>query len=230
MTSGTINSSLGRWFSAGCEPDDLAIDLKHSLCQCRMQARRASEQGKVRYPKEADHGRAFYESHARQYWPGGGKPQEYDSTTFTNNMDSSTATGFRQSGRLPALRPSRLQLAVACRCALREIQTCSWSPTWRGPTSSLRGKVISGAGTTATSQQLSGASGITPSNSHRRNPPGERQFAGDAAPSGTAQAWLRLDHEFNALDNFFYDKQGALQFRPMSPEYPLHATKPDAKR
>ena len=35
------------------------------------------------------------------------------------------------------------------------------------------------------------------------------------------------DHEFNALDNFFYDRGGKLQFRASSSEYPLHTVKPD---
>ena len=35
------------------------------------------------------------------------------------------------------------------------------------------------------------------------------------------------DHEFNALDNFYYASNGKLRFRNSSPEYGLHAEKPD---
>jgi hypothetical protein len=171
---------------------------------------------------------ATYEPHARQYWPGSAMVQEYDSTTFTNNM------GFIDRDRFfdnpdGCFRVVHLGSSVAVALQVRPFEKYNVVMESELALRLQRCVEVISAG------RDNGDIGS--------NYPRIRDYAVKFRPDAillenSSSLVMQLhpellkrgfgwDHEFNALDNFFYDSSGKLEFRPSSPEYPLHTVKPD---
>jgi hypothetical protein len=220
-------ATLGRWFMTGEPREDLVVDLAPLFVNADGHAPDAS---KARFitPRQPSTVSAFYESHARQIWPGNTTPQEYDSTTFTNNMGFLDRDRFFDNpGR--CFRVVHLGSSHAVALQVRPFEKYNIEMESELAVRLQRCVEVISAG------RDNGDIGS--------NYPRVRDYAIRFSPdiillenssSLIAQLHPELlrrgfgwDHEFNALDNFFYDPAGVLRFRPWSAEYPVHATKPD---
>lgn len=79
------SATLGRWFVPSYDRDDLVIDVRPIYVNEDGHAP-DSARAKFNGARKPSPYAAFYEPHSRQYWPGAGTVQEYDSTTFVNNQ------------------------------------------------------------------------------------------------------------------------------------------------
>ncbi len=77
-------STLGRWFVPGYSRKNVSINTTPLYINADAHAPN-SKAAKFVGPRKPNPSSAVYEPHSRQYWPGAGTIQEYDSTTFTNN-------------------------------------------------------------------------------------------------------------------------------------------------
>ena len=220
-------STLGRWFMASEPRDDLVVDLVPLFVNADGHAPDAS---KARFitPRQPSTVGAFYESHARQVWPGNSVPQEYDSITFTNNMGFIDRDRFFDNADR-CYRVVHLGSSHAVALQVRPFEKYNLEMESELALRLRRCVEVISAG------RDNGDIGS--------NYPRVRDYAIRFSPdiillenssSLIAQLHPELlrrgfgwDHEFNALDNFFYDKAGVLQFRTWSAEYPVHSTKPD---
>jgi len=220
-------STLGRWFVPEADRLDLRIELAPLYVNTDGHA---ADPTKAKFvgPRTPSTVGAFYEPHTRQYWPGGSTPQEYDSTTFSNNMGFIDRDRFFEnpdgcfrivhlgSSHAVALqvRPfEKYNIEMESELAVR-IQRCV--------------EVISAG-------RDNGDIGS--------NYPRVRDYAVRFKPDlilleNSSALVMQLqpellkrgfgwDHEHSALDSFFYNKEGVLELRPWSADYGLHATKPD---
>jgi hypothetical protein len=221
-------ATLGRWFVAHANRDDIEISLAPLYVN---QDGHPADPSKARFAvpaKPLPHG-AFYEPHTRQFWPGISKPQEFESTTFSNNAgyidrdrffdnpDNCYRVVHLGSSNAVALqvRPfEKYNMVMESELAVR-LQRCV--------------EVIS-AGRD---------NGDIGSNYARI-----RHYAIQFNPAAilienSSSLMMQLtplllkktvgwDHTNNALDNFYYDAEGRLQFRPGVQDYGVYASKPDS--
>lgn len=78
-------ATLGRWFIPGYSRGNILVTTPRTYVNPDGHAPDSSK-AKFLRPRKASTVPAYFESHSRQYWPGAGQVQEYDSTTFANNM------------------------------------------------------------------------------------------------------------------------------------------------
>jgi hypothetical protein len=220
-------SNLGRWLSNDGDRNDLRVDLAPLYTNPDGHPADATK-AKFVTPRVPSTVAAIYEPHARQVWPGNTTPQEYDSITFTNNM------GFLDRDRFfdnpdNCLRIVHLGSSHAVALQVRPFEKYNIVMEQELGVRLQRCVEVISAG------RDNGDVGS--------NYPRVRDYAVKFKPdailfeNGSTLVMqlhpklLKLgfgwDHENNALDNFFYDKQGVLQFRPAVADYGVYATKPD---
>lgn len=220
-------ATLGRWFMTGESRDGLVVDLAPLFVNPDGHAADASK-GRFITPRQPSTVAAFYESHARQVWPGNSTPQEYDSITFTNNMGYIDRDRFFDNPD-KCFRVVHLGSSHAVALQVRPFEKYNLEMESELAVRLQRCVEVISAGRD---------NGDIGSNYLR-----VRDYAVRFSPdiillenSSSLIAQLHpemlrrgfgWDHEFNALDNFFYDAKGVLQFRPWSLEYPVHSSKPD---
>jgi len=214
-------SVLGRWLMPDASRDDADIDLTPPYVNLDGHApdpKTARFIG-LREPSKVS---AFYAPHSRQYWPGAGKVQEYDSTTFTNNM------GFIDRDRFydnpdDCLRIVHLGGSDAVSLQVRPFE--KYNLLMESELGVRLGRCVE----VISAGRDNGDVGA--------NYPRVRDYAVNfdpdmillANPSGLLmqihpellRLSLGIDAEHNAVDSFYYDDQGSLQFRPWSAKYPL---------
>lgn len=220
-------STLGRWLVLDADRNDLRVALEPSY---RNPDGHPADSSRARFvtPRKPSAVGALYEPHARQYWPGLAGPQEYDSTTFTNNM------GFVDRDRFfdnpdGCVRVVHLGSSVAVALQVRPFEK------YNSVVESELGVLLQRCVEVISAGRDNGDIGS--------NYPRVRDYAAKFKPDAVllenssalvAQLHPRLlklatgwDHAFNALDNFYYDATGILRFRPWTSEYALYATPPD---
>lgn len=220
--------TLGRWFVAETDRSDLVVNLRPRYVNVDGHP---PDPKKARFitPRKPLKTAAHYESHARQVWPGPGTlPQAYDSITFTNNMgyvdrdrsfekpegclrivhlgsSHNVALQVRPFEKYNIVMES--ELGVRLGCAVEVISAGrdngdigSHYPKLRDYVAKLNPDIVLFENCKSLIMQL--------------QPELLRRGFG----------W---DHEHSALDSFYYDDQGRLQFRPWEYNYGMFATKPD---
>jgi hypothetical protein len=221
------HASFGRWFVADHTRYDLNVDIGPAYVNLDGHQADATK-AKFVAPRKPSEVGAFYEPHARQVWPGSGMVQEYDSTTFTNNH------GFIDRDRFfdnpdGCFRIVHLGSSIAVALQVRPFEKYNIVMESELALRMQRCVEVISAG------RDNGDIGS--------NYPRVRDYAVKFRPDAIVienssslvtqlhpellKRGFGWDHEFNALDNFFYDTGGKLEFRAWSPEYPLHTVKPD---
>jgi hypothetical protein len=171
---------------------------------------------------------AYYEPHTRQVWPGGGKVQEYDSTTFSNNM------GFIDRDRFFDNPDSCVRVVHLGGSDVVALQVRPFEKTNIEMESELS-VLLQRCVEVISAGRDNGDIGS--------NYPRVRDYAIKFKPDAILISNLNAlvmqlqpqllklaigwDHESNALDNFYYDAKGRLTFRPWAKDYPLYTIQPD---
>lgn len=219
-------STLGRWLRLEADRTDLRIALEPSYSNPDGHSA-DPRQARFVVPRAPSTVGAIYEPHARQYWPGFATLQEYDSTTFTNNM------GFVDRDRFvdnpdACLRVVHLGSSVAVALQVRPFEK------YNIVVESDLGVLLQRCVEMISAGRDNGDIG----SNYLRLRDYAIKFRPDVillenSSSLAMQLHPRLlklvtgwDHAFNALDNFYYDANGLLRFRSWTLEYALHATPP----
>jgi hypothetical protein len=171
---------------------------------------------------------AFYQPHSRQYWPGAGSVQVYDSHTFTNNW------GFVDRDRFEA-NPDHCFRIVHL--------GSSHAVALQVPISQKYNILLEEDLSLKLNRCVEVISAGRDNGDIGSNYPRVRDYAVRFKPdvilievntSLTMQLLpyfskhgLGWDPEKSALDNFYYDSDHRLQFRPFNPNYNLYTTHPD---
>jgi hypothetical protein len=219
-------ATLGRWFVPGYSRSDMVIDL---------QPRYVNEDGHAPDPKTAklvgprvpSPFSAQYESHTRQYWPGAGKYQEFDSTTFTNNM------GFLDRDRFFDNPDDCLRIASLGASDLVALQV--------KPVDRYNILMEEDIGITL-GKCVEVISAGTDNGDIGANYPRLRDYVSKfgtkftliSSPAALVfqlqpqmlKDGLGLDHENSSIPNFYFDEGGKLAFRMPSPVYPVFTSQP----
>ena len=219
-------SVLGRWAAATSDREDVNVSAKPLFSNPEGKSPDGSK-AKFITPRRPTNVAAIYESHARQIWPGGSTPQEYDSVTFTNNH------GFIDRDRFfdnpdQCVRFVHLGSSHAVALQVRPFEKYNIELESELALNLQKCVEVISAG------RDNGDIGA--------NYPRIRDYAVRFKPNAillensnslTMQLHPKLlrlgfgwDHNRNALDNFSYE-QGKVAFREWSSDYALHATKPD---
>lgn len=219
-------ATLGRWFVPGYSRSDISIDLKPIY---ENNDGHAPDQSKARFvsPRVPSPDSALYEPHARQYWPGAGALQEYDSTTFTNNH------GYLDRDRFFDNPENCVRLASTGGSDMVALQVRpqeKFNILLEETLGIALGKCVEVISAGADNGDL----GV--------NYPRIRDYTSKFKVSHTLVSMaaslvqqvnpqmlrdgLGLDPENSSLPNFYYDKDGKFTFRTASPVYPVFMTKP----
>jgi hypothetical protein len=219
-------ASLGRWFVPAYSRDDIVVDMRPHYVNPDGHAPDA-KQAKFVGPRVASPDSALYEPHSRQYWPGGGLVQEYDSTTFTNNhgyLDrdrffdnpdncvrlASTGGSDMVALQVRAFEKFNIILEETLGVALGKCVEVISAGTDNGDLGTNYPRIRDYTSKFNVERTLvSTAAGLL----YQVNP----QMLRDG---------LGFDPENSALPNFYFDKDGSLAFRTASTVYPVFMTKP----
>jgi len=219
-------TNLGRWFVSHADRSDLFIGLQPRYINDDAQAADPAA-GKFITPRKPSPNAALYEHHARQYWPGGGKVKEYDSLTFTNNRGFIDRDRFFDNSD-NCFRVVHLGSSHAVALQVMPFEKFNIELESRLATKIGRCVEVISAGRD---------NGDVGSN-YPRVESYAVKFRPDVILFENSKALIMQLHpellkwgfgwdaDHNALDGFFFGKDGTLQFRPWDPSYPVFTTKP----
>ncbi len=218
--------TLGRWIVPTYSRDDLLIKIRPLYVNADAHP---ADQSKAKFvgPRVPSTVGAVYEPHARQYWPGSGKVQEFDTTTFTNNhgfLDrdrffdnpdqciriASTGGSDMVALQVRAFEKSNILLEEALGVALKRCVEVISAGADNGDLGTNYGRIRDYTSKFKVDYTLvSAAQGLM------------QQVSPTMLRDG-----LGFDPENSALPNFYFKKNGEFAFRDASPAYPVFMTEP----
>lgn len=219
-------STLGRWFIPGYSRGNVLVTMPKTYINSDGHA---PDPGKAKFvgPRKPSAFAAFYEPHSRQYWPGAGKVQEYDSTTFANNVGYIDRDRFENNPD-QCLRIASTGGSETVALQVRPFE--KYNILLEEDLGVLLGRCVE----VISAGRDNGDLGA--------NYPRIRDYFAklgvtytlvSTMPAVVAQLQPQMlrdgigwDAEGSALDSFQYDEQKRLKFVPFSPNYPVFTVKP----
>lgn len=219
-------ATLGRWFLPAYSRSDLIVDvLPHYLNNDgHAPNQKAAKFIGARTPSTVA---AFYEPHSRQYWPGAGAVQEYDSTTFANNH------GYIDRDRFFDNPDGCVRIASTGGSDMVALQVRPFEKS---------NLILEETLGIALGKCVEVISAATDNGDIAVNFPRIRDYTSKFKPDLTLVSTLvglvfqvspkmlrdgtGLDPENSSLPNFYYDQKGVLTFRTASPVSPAFIIKP----
>ena len=219
-------ATLGRWFVPSYSRNDISIDFKPHYVNNDGHAPEPAKAKFIgaRVPSTVS---AHYEPHSRQHWPGGGKIQEYDSTTFANNF------GYVDRDRFFDNPDNCVRLASTGGSDMVALQV--------RPFEKFNILLEDSLGV-AIGRCVEVISAATDNGDIGTNYPRIRDYTSKFNVAHTLVSamagliyqvnpqmlrdGLGIDPDNSALPNFYYDKSGQFSFRPASPVFAVFRTKP----
>ena len=219
-------STLGRWFIPSYTRGNILVTIPKTYINSDGHPADASN-AKFVGPRKASAFAAFYEPHSRQYWPGAGKVQEYDNTTFTNNIGYVDRDRFEDNPD-KCLRAGSTGGSEAVALQVRPFE--KYNILLEEDLGVLLGRCVE----VISAGRDNGDLGANyPRISHYFAKLGVTYTLVSTMPSVVAQLQPQMlrdgvgwDPENSALDAFQYDEQKRLKFVPFSPKWPVFTAKP----
>ncbi len=219
-------SNLGRWFVPGYSRSDLIIGppTRYQNADGHAPNQASAKFIGARVPSTVA---AFYEPHSRQYWPGAGAVQEYDSTTFANNH------GYIDRDRFFDNPDHCVRIASTGGSDMVALQVRPFEKS---------NLILEETLGIALGKCVEVISAATDNGDIAVNFPRIHDYTSKFKPDLTLVSTLvglmfqvnpkmlrdgtGLDPENSSLPNFYYDKKGDLTFRTASPVSPVFTIKP----
>jgi hypothetical protein len=219
-------ANLGRWFSPQASRTDVVVSVAPRFVN---KDGRAPDPKKAKFAYRGQPVSYFsYEPHSRQYWPGAGPVQEFDSTTFSNNYGLIDRDRFFDNPQR-CFRIVHLGASTAVSLQVRPFE--KYNIVLEQELGVALGKCVEVISVGRDNGDIGAL--------FRAARDYALKFVPDVIMIENSNYHLMQLHpellrraigwnqEHSPLDSFFRDPQGTLQLRHESPKYPLFVTPPD---